>query len=332
MKIKPSHNAIRSYLFKELPLSLPFVVNLDVSEVCNLKCNYCFRAKNYKTYGFTLRNDLMSIETFKISVEQLKKFKEPIKKVSLSGHGEPLCNRKLPEMIRYLKSELDTFVEIHTNGVLLDEKYAIELAESKINKIVISVQGLTSDKYKEVCGKTVNFGKFIKNIETLYKFSTDTEVYVKIVDVALNQGAEELFYDMFRNKCHSAYIEKAIDLWTDLDNKSNNIINQNKFGELIPYQESCSSCFYTLFVVPNGEVHPCIQPLSPICFGNVHEGDLVSMWKSSKRQQFLKNQLVNGRKSIKVCDTCAVAQNTIMSQEHDSLNGWQNDILDRLNY
>ncbi len=330
MEIKPSHNTNRSYLKDQIPLNTPYVVNLDVSEVCNLKCNYCFRAKGYKEYGFALRNDLMTMDTFKNTVEQIKEFEVPIKKVSLSGHGEPLCNRKLPEMVKYLKKELDVFVEIHTNGVLLNEKYAKELAESKIDKVVFSIQGLSSEKYKEVCDKSIDFDKFLNSIETLYKLSTNTQVYIKIVDVALNEGEADLFYSTFKGKCHTAFIETAIDLWTDLDGDTPNIVNQNKFGDLIPYQESCSSSFYTLFVAPNGEVYPCIQPLSPVCFGNVNQNNLVDMWNSPKRQQFLKTHLCKGRKSIKVCDTCAVAQNTIMSQEHDSLNGWQEDILGRM--
>lgn len=161
--------------------------------------------------------------------------------------------------------------------------------------------------------------------------SENTEVYVKIVDIALNNNDEELFYNTFKNKCHSAFIETAIDLWSYLEQTPINITDQNKFGDLIPYQESCSYCFYNLIVVPNGKVYHCCQPLVPICLGNINDENLVNLWNSKKRTQFLKALLTNGRKSIPICNNCAVAQNTIMSQEHDSLNGAQNNILKKMN-
>ncbi len=330
MKKQPSFQQNRTFLKDSLPLSAPFSLLIDVSEVCNLRCNYCFRARDYKDYGFALRNDLMTMETFEQTVHQLLAFPQPIKKISLSGHGEPLCNRKLPKMVKILKEKTDIFTEIHTNGVLLDETYGKELTASGIDKIVISVQGLTAKKYQEVCEKNIDMDKFLHGIKTLYESSTNTEVYIKIVDVALEEGEDSLFYEMFQPLCNNCFIETAIDLWTDTENPSLDITTQNKFGSQIPYQETCSSCFYTLFVAPNGEVYPCIQPLAPVCFGTVWEDSLIDMWNSEKRQKFLIKHLEEGRKSIKVCDTCAVAQNTIMSQEHDSLNGAQKEILERV--
>lgn len=330
MKIQPSFQKERAHLKDVLPLSTPYLLHIDVSEVCNLKCNYCFRSKGYTDYGFALRNDLMSTETFYNAVDQIAEFPEKIKKISLSGHGEPLCNRRLPEMIAYLKDKIDTYVEIHTNAVLLDESYAIELIESGIDKIVISLQGLTSDKYKDVCGSTIDLERFLQCIKILYQKSVHTEIYIKIVDVALETEMEYQFFEMVEGICHKAYIETAIDLWTDPKSPKKISAIKNKFGEIIPYQESCSTSFYTLFIAPNGEIYPCINPLSPVCFGNVNKTSLIKIWNSESRNNFLKKQLKEGRDYIPVCRNCVITQNTIMSKDQDSLNGYREKVLKKM--
>ena len=140
-EIKPSFDTNRQILGQILPLDTPFTVIVDTSEACPFRCDYCFRS-------------------------------DPDKK-----NGEPLCNRRLPDMARYLKqNHVSGRVSIHTNAALLDEKYALDLAESGIDRIVVSLQGLTAEKYREVCGFPLDYEVFYRNLKILYEAKTNTQI------------------------------------------------------------------------------------------------------------------------------------------------------------
>lgn len=197
-KIKPSYDENRQVLGKIYPLSTPFTVILDSSEVCNFRCNYCFRGQDDKSkWGYAVDNKLMDDDIFHIAVEQIKDFPEMVKTISLSNHGEPLCNRNIPDMVRYIKNQgITSKISIHTNAAMLDEEYAKDLADSNIDRIVISLQGLKEAKYREICKAQINFDEFYHNIEVLYENKKNTQICYKIMDSVLDKGEEE-FYRCF---------------------------------------------------------------------------------------------------------------------------------------
>lgn len=333
-KLSPSYERKRQQLGKVLPLSSPYMVILDASEACNFRCNYCFRAsldENNKNYA--AKGELMTWETFVRSVDLLNEFPEKIKKISLSNHGEPLCNRKLPDMVRYIKKNIPScVVEIHTNASLLDEEYILDLADSNIDKVIVSLQGLTSRHYLMNCGVNLDYEDLVKNIGFFYTSKKDTTIYVKIGDVLLETGQEKLFYDTFLGISDQVYIESIVPLWKSMNFNqfaSEENENINKFRKKIPYLSCCSLVFYTMLVAPNGTVYHCTQPETSFELGNVNTSSLLQCWNGHLRVDFLKKMLHEGRKEIADCADCYIAQNSIMSDE-DIIDHFRDEILHRL--
>ncbi len=327
---KKTYRKDRIVLGDKLPISTPLSIFLDVSEVCNLRCNYCFRGNDNTYKGSYVRdNDIMSWETFCRAMEQIEEFPDTLKKISLSGHGEPLVNKNLTKMIRYINENYgECETEIHTNATILDKAYALDLADANISKIVISLQGLSSRKYREICGTRINFDSFIESIETLYKNRKDTIIFVKIVDIALEGQEKSQLYEKFQNICDNVIIETSVNLWKGMDSLNNNSVKVNKFGDEIQYQKCCSLSFYSLFVSPNGTVYPCTQPSISFNLGNIYNSSLLDCWNGERRREFLYKQLKYGRQVLVDCNDCYIAQNSIMSIE-DSLIGYEDEILER---
>lgn len=86
-----------------VPLNTPFSLEVDVSGLCNLRCNYCFR---YNSDHYRFPMELMSMETFKRIILQAKNFREKLKKLKLSVFGELFLHSDLPEMIEYIKNRI----------------------------------------------------------------------------------------------------------------------------------------------------------------------------------------------------------------------------------
>ncbi|WP_033422391.1 radical SAM/SPASM domain-containing protein [Desulfitobacterium sp. PCE1] len=330
----PSFDVNRSCLGEILPLNTPFRLILDSSEACNFKCTYCFRSVSpSETWGYAVDNGIMSMETFGRAVQQILKFPEAPRVISLSGMGEPLCNKNIPLMAKRLKElGITSKIEIHTNASLLTQESAKVIASCGIDKVVVSLQGLDAEAYKKVCAFNLNFDTFYKNLEILYKNKTNNlEVNIKIVDEALRDAKEEeKFYAMFSPIADKTFIENTIALWQEqivYDETSNN--KSNKFGEDFGEIICCPITFLNLTISPGGDIYPCCVIDPPFSLGNVKDTELTEAWNSSRRKDFLRSTLINGRKSHKRCETCYFPKGYVKT-EADIIDGYRQNILERI--
>ena len=329
-KIKPSFDTNRQTLGKIYPLATPFNVILDASEACNFRCNYCFRSGSDKNgWGYAKDGKLMDRKTFLMAFEQVMEFPEPVRQISLSNHGEPLVNRGVPWMVRYMREQgYKGRISIHTNASLLDEEYAKELAGAGLSRIVISIQGLTRDKYREVCGSEVDFDRLLRAISNLYhqRDAHTTEIDVKIADTSLALGEEAEFYSLFEPIADRVFVEKIVPIWKNID-AGGEAIAANKFGKKFPLQECCTLIFHTIVVAPNGDVYPCTQLLCPYRLGNIKERTLKYYWASQERRDLLRSILSLSAPAM--CEDCYIRQNSIYS-EQDMIDDYRGEILARL--
>jgi len=115
---------------------------------CNLKCSMCPRG------GLNgLENPekgLMSFELFKKIIEKFIHEKVRIFSIEFGNWGEPLLNPDLPKMIRFARSNAKWMapdLDIFSNTTLNHLPDPMALLESGINRIKISVSGMTQEIY-----------------------------------------------------------------------------------------------------------------------------------------------------------------------------------------
>lgn len=328
--IKPSYDTNRQILGHIYPLNAPFNLIIDTSEACNFRCNYCFRSNpEKKDWSYAALQNLMSFDLFEKVVDQIGDFSS-IKQISLSNHGEPLCNRRVPAMARYLRDQgFAGRISIHTNGSLLDRDYAKELGDSGLSRIVISVQGLDSEKYSNVCDYAIDYDSFIDNIRILFETSRHadirTEIDIKIADIALDEGEDEEFYKLFSPYADRVFIEHIVPIWKNVGTSDGDTVN--KFGQSFLEQKCCPLAFHTIVVSPDGNVYPCTQLLNDHCLGNINEDRLFDLWNSDRRTDMLKKILLLN--PPKMCENCFILQNSIYAKE-DMIDDYRLEILNRL--
>lgn len=270
----------------------------------------------------------MEWETFERIVSQIMKFPEQVRQISLSNHGEPLCNPLLPQMVKYIKKcGITSRVSIHTNAFQLTGNMLDELAVSNIDRVVISLQGLSDDKYKKMCNVNVNFQLLRDNIEMFYKKQSRTNVFIKIMDTALaDENERNLFYKTFEPIADRVFIEKEVPIWKGIE-KGNEQVIYNKYGDEFPKQKCCPLIFHTIVIAPNGEIYPCTQLLREDILGNVYDTTLKEVWDGDERKQLLISQCK--MTNPKICENCYILQNSIYSKK-DMIDDYRNEILSRV--
>lgn len=114
----------------------------------------------------------MSTEIFDKVIHDLAEFEEPVKVIELYAFGEPLLNKKLPSMIKELKSTGKVEqIRVTTNGSLLSHDINRALSDAGLDYIKISLEAMSEKGYKDVAGVDIFWDKFVNNISDLYNYS-----------------------------------------------------------------------------------------------------------------------------------------------------------------
>lgn len=138
----------------------PYWLVIDPCNICNLHCPFCptGQGRNVRTKG------TLGIEEFKRIMDKLGPYAVHL---DLVNWGEPFLNRHIYEMVRYAKGfGCDT--KIDTNLSFLSDEDAESLVCSGLDKIVVSIDGLSPATYGTY-RRGGDFDKVMENLNRLIK-------------------------------------------------------------------------------------------------------------------------------------------------------------------
>lgn len=123
-------NLTNNDLKKAMDENKMLLMDIETSNICNLKCRYCFR----DVYGGhdRLKNELTLEQRFDL-FDQAKKL--GCKTLKISGAGEPLIDKLFWPMVDYA-NKLGMTIISFTNGLVIDEEMARKLYEKNVSLIV----------------------------------------------------------------------------------------------------------------------------------------------------------------------------------------------------
>lgn len=306
-EIKPIYGLDRVKLAEVIPLTTPFSVFVFPSTYCNFRCVYCGHSLGYpkmrEKYDFV--PEYMSMETYTKILEQLQEFPNKLKMLSLTGQGEPLLNKDLPLMIKMAKeANIAERIEIITNASLLTPAMSDGLIEAGLDTLRVSMQGLSTEKYQEICGNNIDFDNFIENIKYFYRHKKNTQLFVKIMDVSLEEGEQDKFYQLFRDCSDRMYIEKMLPVYEGVEITKDMNVDYDRYGRKHQERAVCPLPFYMLGIFPNGDVEPCDTIYKPIILGNVGQESIIRMWNGRRLREFWEIQLKKERDASMRCVAC----------------------------
>ena len=133
----------------------PVCLYLEVTNRCNLLCETCPR-----TFEALEPPMDLSWELFTKIVDQVPN----VARVVLHGVGEPMLVKRLPDMIRYLKAR-GTHVLFNTNGTLLAPRRQMEIIDTGLDELRVSLDAAEAATFLKVRGKDM-FDRIVRNVSS----------------------------------------------------------------------------------------------------------------------------------------------------------------------
>lgn len=291
-----------------LPMDTPLAVSFEASSFCNLKCSYCIHG--IKTKPFVQK--FMDFDVFKRSVDSLNCFPQKIKRIMFSLNGEPTTNRQLPEMVRYIKEkEAAKEVTVFTNGILLTPDYGERLIGAGLDVLRVSIQGLSDERYLELCGVKTDYQEIVNNISHFFNYKEKNgfacHVFIKIVDQSFSdEESEQKFYADFGDICDQISVETIVPMRLEVD-YDNQVVNteKNMLEQEAVHSDVCAQPFYSMYVHSDNRVTPCcIAEAGQLTIGDAEKQSLFDIWHSKELTSVRKKQLLKKRSEDSSCREC----------------------------
>ena len=271
---------------------------IDLTKNCNLSCSFC-RQTNESDLP-----DSMSYEQWASVINQAREMN--CKMLALAG-GEPLMHRNFISILG-LATDVIEEVYVLSNGTLVTQKVAKQLAEKKIKGLQISLDAFDPALHDKIRGKSGTWEKAVGGIRnaidegisvtirtTVYKenaqeamplleFAHDigAKIYAirRVVPTGNGANVELLRPDelkmLFTGIANRA---KELDMRLSLgDPFSRFLINEESFVE--GKVGGCSIGLNIMYIAQDGSVLLC--PCLPVYCGDVKKESVRSIWRDAQ--------------------------------------------------
>jgi MoaA/NifB/PqqE/SkfB family radical SAM enzyme len=302
-------NIDRRSLNHRLPLNTPLVLMVDPTNACNLKCSFCYMSdpniKKIKKFN------VLKISEFKKIIDDCEEFDEKIKVLRLYKNGEPLLNKNLHYFIKIAKqSKKIEKIDFTTNGIFFNKNNIQKIIDAGIDKINISINGLSNSDYIKNTSTSINYEHLLENIRYLYKVKNKTIINIKTINTILSDDNEEKFFNDFGEICDEIFIENFQDNWPGFKQNKHDTskIKKTHHNYVINYEKTvCPFPFYMMVVNSDMTVSLCTQDWkNESIMGSLKTESLKKIWLGENLNKIRSTHLKNGYKCVDICSKCSV--------------------------
>ncbi|BCS55975.1 radical SAM/SPASM domain-containing protein [Geobacter sp. SVR] len=311
---------VRTRLADALPLDTPFVVQIFPVYACNFKCGYCIFPVPAEKRGFISDRTVMDSGLFARCMEDLTRFPRKVKVLRFVGIGEPLLHRDIADMVRCaVSNDIADVIEILTNGALLTPAMSDALIAAGLTRLVVSLQGTSRKKYRQVCGTDIDFEQFRANLKYFHDHKGSAQMYVKIIDCALDgEDDRQRFYDLFGDRCDTMAIEHAVPIHSGVDYDHLPGVKEQEvtqFGLPVSNVKVCPQPFFTMQINPDGKVVPCYSFEYPGIMGDCNTNSVCDIWNGETFRKFRRKMLEGINGAGEPCETCSIIKYRLFPED-----------------
>ena len=294
--------------------SKPITYELDMTNICNSKCHFCFGFFEQKKYQTSI-----TFKEAKNIINQIKKFGG--RAVTFTGGGDPLCNKDTINAVKYAK-KIGLDVGFITNGILLNKDNIKDIVSNCV-WIRVSLDAASKETYlKTHCLNSNVFDTVISNIKLLSKekkkqksniticvvfltYDITTHEIIEFAKLSSKLGVDYAQYrPLLKKHTEKEFNIKAQDniinnikIATRYSNKTFSVVSSVHKYNLIAlkqYSRQYDVCYghnFATVIAADQKMYLCchMRGLKKYCLGDLKKNTLKEIWYSKQREKVYKN-------------------------------------------
>lgn len=298
-------------LKKSIVWGKPFTVSIEPTTACNLGCSECPSGLK----SFTRPTGKLDLAVNKQLIRSLGK---QLFYINYYFQGEPFLHPQFLDLIKEAKKH-KIYTATSTNAHFITEKKADEIVASGLDRLIISIDGLTQQTYESyrVHGK---LSKVIEGAKQLVEAKRKA-----------NSSTPHLIFQFLVVKPNEHEVDGVFQLASELKIdevrlKSAQVYDYHNGHELIPENEKyarykrqsdgtyklkyktgnhCWRMWSSCVLTWDAKVVPCcFDKDATQVLGSALENDFSNIWKSGKYNDF-RQAVLTKRNQIEICQNCS---------------------------
>jgi radical SAM protein with 4Fe4S-binding SPASM domain len=289
---------------------MPISISVEPTTSCNLRCPECPSGLR----AFTRPTGMLDEKFFKTVISELK---NTLINLTFYFQGEPYLNPKFLDMVKHA-SENGVFTITSTNAHYLNDENARKTIESKLDKMIISIDGTSQETYEQyriggqlekVLEGTKNILKWRKELKSKTPYVVFQFLVVKPNQHQLEEVkkiARDLGVDEVKFKTAQVYdFENGHPLIPTIEKYSRYKEKNGKWELKNKLLNQCWRMWNGCVITWDGSVVPC-------CFdkdakhklGDLKTTSFKTVWTSENYANF-RRAILKSRKEIDICANCS---------------------------
>lgn len=287
----------------------PLSLTVEPTNYCNLHCPECPTGNNTTQR----KKGYLNVHDYKKIIDSASPW---LLYHMVYFQGEPFLHPHIFEMLQYAHQK-KIYTCTSTNGHYITNANAQKIIESGLNRIIISVDGITQDTYEKYrqggeLEKVITGIKILSELKRKYQ-TKNPQIIIQFLVFRFNEHQIKDIKSLGKNIGANKVEIKTAQIDPSYNNL--NLLPQNRKYSRYTYTNNqinikshlknrCFRIWSTLVITWDGNVIPC-------CFdkdanhrmGHIHKKSLWQIWQSAEFKAF-RYKIIKNRKSIKMCNNC----------------------------
>lgn len=267
----------------------PRYIQIETNLACNARCPFC-------PYEHMDRGPmLMEDRVWRKIVDDTRGLGVTYRPFLIN---EPLSEKRLPQIIAYMKEDASAKVEINTNGGLLTEARARAVLDAGIDVVRFSIDGFSKATY-EPARPGVDYDKVVEYTNAFAALRDaggyECHVEVRMIDMPENKHEQEAFLDYWKGRVDAALLVP--------------LYNWPWSGQKAAVLKPCLKILDEMFFYTDGSAPLCCWDDSGRgIMGNVKTQSVMEIWNGAVMQS-MRTLLDRGRRDlVTLCSRCDAYQ------------------------
>ena len=299
----------------------PLFVSVEPAAVCQLRCPECPVGQKSVSETVRQRSGLMPLEVFR---RVLAECRDTAWVMQFYFQGEPLLNKNLPQMIREAH-EAGLYTIVSTNAQAMTQEMAQALVESGLDRIIISMDGLTDESYNayrvggslDKCKEAL---RWLREAKSVCALSAQRSVFcqrsgliieLQVLRLRTNEHEWAAFKKQYKALGADRLVFKTAQLY-DYANGHPLMPSNPKYSRYVKGQDGlyhrrklskgCFRVWSGCVITTTGEVLPCCYDKShAYAYGNIMNTRMRELFGNEKAIAFRQAAF---RQTPKICNEC----------------------------